>query len=138
MHTCERVIDLTSRRYARVFRAEADDLAQECWLAMLEHRSQIPYVAARAACVEAGRRLLRWRRDDKLATRPAICVPLPDETHDVPYLLGQLTPRQRQVVRLAFWHGLGVKETGEALGVKWTTAARLKHDALTTLRRIYA
>lgn len=107
-------------------------------MAMLEHRSQIPCVAARAACVEAGRRLLRWRRDDKLATRPAVFMPLPDETHDVPCLLGQLTPRQRQVVRLAFWDGLAVKEIGNQLGVEWTTAARLKHDALTTLRRIYA
>jgi DNA-directed RNA polymerase specialized sigma24 family protein len=136
--TCQRVIDLTSQRYARVFATEADDLAQECWLAMLSQRSHVPYVAARAACVEAGRRLLRWRRDARLSTRPAICMPLPDEIGDVPYLLGQLTPRQRQVVHLAYWYGLGVKETGEALGVEWTTAARLKHDALARLRRIYA
>lgn len=134
---CE-VVQRVARRYARRCRMEVEDLAQECWLAILQAPGRPNYFAASNACIRAARRSIWHFKRDRLRSSCRSREPIPDEVLDVPYLLAHLTQRQWEVVYLTYWEGLSGKAIGERLGIHWTTVATLRRNALARLRAKYS
>jgi DNA-directed RNA polymerase specialized sigma24 family protein len=134
------VVDRVVRRYGRLFGLryhEREDFQQECWLGLIRNPQGRNYLTCRDACIRANRRQLWYRVRDALPPMRTVWTEPPDEILDVPYLLGLLTPREREVVKLFYWQDMAIKTIGDRLGIHWTTAATLKRKALAKLRAIY-
>jgi RNA polymerase sigma factor (sigma-70 family) len=56
---------------------------------------------------------------------------------DVPWLLDQLSPRERQVVELKLWGGLSGEECAMKMGVTVNTVDQHYRHALARLRSLY-
>lgn len=122
--------------YARRSEVEREDLAQACWTYLLRYPTSPRFQVAQSAILDECRRLRRWRRNERLRREHGRTT-VPGEVRDVPWLLDQLAPRQRQVMHLMFWDGLNPKEIADRTGLSWRTVAATRAQTMAKLRRIY-
>lgn len=122
--------------------SEAEDLAQEAMVRTYRAWSRIrerPGPYARAVLLNRHRSLLRRARVEAkhTAAREPDQPVVPDmgEDHLVAWqALGELSPRQRQVLVLRFYEDLPVAEIAGLMGIPVGTVKSLTHRALARLR----
>ncbi|MER7273544.1 SigE family RNA polymerase sigma factor [Dactylosporangium sp. NPDC000244] len=126
--------------------AAADDLVQECLVALYRHWRK----AAAAESVDAYVRailvhayLAERRRPWARRVQPAAEVPVPamsppgiEDRVDVRAALGRLTRGQRAVLVLRYWEDLDVAQTAAALGCSPGTVKSQTSYAMAALRRL--
>lgn len=63
--------------------------------------------------------------------------PTPTDDIDQDDLIGVLSDRERDVIRLMYWGGLSARRVGLELGIDHKTVTAAHHEALFCLRRVY-
>jgi len=129
--------------------ASAEDVVQDAFTAFASKGARLRDPAAalgylRVSVVNGSRSALRRRRTAREYTPPrAVEADGPDaravlseEHREVLVALDQLPPRQREVLVLRYWSGLGEAEIATALGISRGTVKSTASRALASLEKI--
>nr|BFE64017.1 SigE family RNA polymerase sigma factor [Dactylosporangium thailandense] len=126
--------------------AAADDLVQECLVALYRHwrkaaaaESVDAYVRAILVHAYLAERRRPWARRVQPAAEvpvPAMSAPGIEDRVDVRAALGRLTRGQRAVLVLRYWEDLDVAQTAAALGCSPGTVKSQTSYAMAALRRL--
>jgi RNA polymerase sigma factor (sigma-70 family) len=127
----------------------AEDIVQDVFTAMYrKHGADLrgvtdPHAYLVAGVTNAARSALRRRRTARAYVPPppgaapaAEDVALGESDREVLRALGDLTPRQRQVLVLRYWSELSEQEIAEAMRVSRGTVKSTAHRALSILRDV--
>lgn len=144
-----RLIDRHSRAlalYARQWCEPADDVVQEAFVALaaLPHAPEHPaawlFQAVRHRAINAGKAARRRRLHESAAGLGWFAARQPDgrpsllDPDDASAALAALPPRQREVIVAHLWGGLTFEEVASLARVSTSSAHRLYHAGLSTLR----
>ena len=129
----------------------AEDAVQEALLRAFRGLHRFRFAAApstwlfrmlRNVCFEMNRHSRKHRQRLPEQATPCVPSPLLEETHaetlrEVRELVGNLPPRQRDVVMLRVFEELSVDDTARVLGCRPGTVKATLHKAMANLRRAH-